>query len=176
MHGSIRGFTLLEALIVLTIICILLSLGMPALSKFIAHQKIVAANNTLVADLNFARSVAANQQQSMIVCPGNPTDGCSQTPMWEQGWIVFADSNQNRRLDQEESPLRVTQSVDKNIRISSSNYRKRVRFNPEGFAGGSNLSIHICHHAVLQGSKIVISNTGRVRQNRTQISQCGLIG
>ena len=53
-----KGFTLVEALIVMSIMAVLLSAALPSMSDFTREQRIRAASFDLVSDLMFARSEA----------------------------------------------------------------------------------------------------------------------
>ncbi len=53
-----RGFTLLELLIVLAVIAVLLSWGMPSLTQSIRNNKVLAQSNELIAMLHFTKGEA----------------------------------------------------------------------------------------------------------------------
>ncbi|HRF12932.1 MAG: putative major pilin subunit [Candidatus Accumulibacter phosphatis] len=58
MLGRRRGFTLIEFLVVITLLSVLLSLGVPALSTYMANVRLRTAAEKVLADLQTARTEA----------------------------------------------------------------------------------------------------------------------
>lgn len=78
-----RGLTLVEALVVMSIMTILLAVAMPSFSDFTRDQRIRAAGYDLVSDLLLARSEAIKRgAQVSIVGAGEE---------WTNGWAVRVD-------------------------------------------------------------------------------------
>lgn len=77
-----QGFTLIEALVVVAIVGVLLTVAAPSFVNFTASQRIKSASFELYAALSFARSEALKRRQSVTVAPvgGN----------WANGWTVSA--------------------------------------------------------------------------------------
>jgi type IV fimbrial biogenesis protein FimT len=76
-----RGFTLMEALVVLSIVAIVVAIGAPNLSFLIGTMNARSASFDLVADLALARSEAIKRNRPATVAPlvaGN----------WSQGWRI----------------------------------------------------------------------------------------
>jgi prepilin-type N-terminal cleavage/methylation domain-containing protein len=65
--GRPRGFTLLEILVVLTVIGLILALAVPAYSKLAPRLRLLAASHQLLANLRHAHSVAISRQQTVSV-------------------------------------------------------------------------------------------------------------
>lgn len=143
---------------------ITLSLGIPSLSEFIQNQRLRSENQRLHIDLLFARSMAVNQGQKVIICAAFGDNSCSDEPNWDQGWIIFIDSNNDREYQQQEQRLRIASAMD-SLQARSSIHRRKIRFYPDGSAIGSAARITICD---TRGSKfaraLVIANSGRIRQ------------
>jgi type IV fimbrial biogenesis protein FimT len=76
-----RGFTLIEALIVIVLAAILLSLAAPSFINFTAGQRVKTASFDLYAALALARSEAIKRRQTVTVAPQTGTD-------WATGWTV----------------------------------------------------------------------------------------
>lgn len=55
---SSRGFTLIETMIIVAIIGILAGLTIPSFANYLHRQKVIGARNELLADLQYARSLA----------------------------------------------------------------------------------------------------------------------
>ena len=80
MRGQ-SGVTLMEALIVVTIIGILAAFGFPAMTKFLQTQAVRSASYDLFADLVFARSEAISRGTTVSIIGNSTTD-------WKQGWVI----------------------------------------------------------------------------------------
>jgi type IV fimbrial biogenesis protein FimT len=78
-----RGFTLIEALVVLSIVAIVLAIGAPNLSFLIGSMNARSASFDLIADLALARSEAIKRNAPVTVEPLVGTD-------WSQGWRIVA--------------------------------------------------------------------------------------
>lgn len=80
-----RGFTLMEALVVMSIIAIVVAIGAPNLTFLIGSMNARSASFDLVADLALARSEAIKRNRAVTVAP-------LVTGNWSQGWRVTTDA------------------------------------------------------------------------------------
>jgi type IV fimbrial biogenesis protein FimT len=88
-RSSECGFTLIEALVALTILVILAGMGSASFSWFNQTTRIRAAAFDLVADLDFARSEAVKRNADVIVAPS----ALGTATSWNNGWTVtFTDA------------------------------------------------------------------------------------
>lgn len=87
----ICGVTLIELIVTLTIAVILLTVAVPSLTSFLNSNRLVTANNDLMADLALARVEAIKQAGQVAVCTSGGGSTCAPASAWESGWIVFAD-------------------------------------------------------------------------------------
>lgn len=92
---SIRGITLIELIVTLTIAVILLSVAVPSMTRFLGSNRLVTANNDFVAALALARTEAIKQAGQVAVCTSGGGTACVSAGAWESGWIVFADVDMN---------------------------------------------------------------------------------
>jgi len=81
-----RGFTLVEALVTLTILVVLVGVGAPSFAWFNQTTRIRTAAFDLVADLDFARSEAIKRNADVVVAP----IAAGGTTSWNNGWTVAA--------------------------------------------------------------------------------------
>lgn len=58
-HRCLRGFSLVELLVVVALAAVVLAIGVPSYKDYIIVNRLKAVNSQLVADLQFARSEAA---------------------------------------------------------------------------------------------------------------------
>jgi len=164
-HPRQQAFTVLELLITLVIATIMLLLGVPTFQQFTQRQHMRAAVGNLHNDLLAARSEAVYQNVHVVACPGEPSLGCSGSADWSDGWFVFADSNDDRVYQADETVIRRGQ-VFEALQIIGTRGRSSIRFLPDGSAPGSNATIGFCGRAgPAQARKLVISNIGRIRRD-----------
>jgi len=96
-----NGFTLIDILVAVAIIAIVLVFGVPTLRNTVQQNQISTQANALVIALNYARSEAINRNLPVIVCAaaipssGTSPSTCSGGTTWNNGWIVFTDTNGN---------------------------------------------------------------------------------
>lgn len=55
---SIKGFTLIETMVIVAIIGVLAGLTIPSFAGYLQRQKVIGARNQLMADMQYARSIA----------------------------------------------------------------------------------------------------------------------
>ena len=55
---SSKGFTLIETMVLVAIIGVLVGLTIPSFASYLAKQKVIGARSELMADLQYARSLA----------------------------------------------------------------------------------------------------------------------
>ncbi len=156
------GFTLIELLAALALLAILAGLAVPAMTGILQAQRVGSAANTLVAHLNLARLHAITRREVTLVCPSRDRISCSGENRWEDGWIVFRDPDRNRQVDAAADLLRVGNGAGGLIIDSAG--RTRVRYQPDGTAGGTNLSIKLCDPLAPDNARaVIVSNPGRPR-------------
>ena len=89
------GFSVLELMVVLFVAGILMTVGLPAFTGFVANNRMSTAANDLATTLHLARSEAIKRRASVAVCPSDEWDqaapNCTNTG-FENGWIVFIDA------------------------------------------------------------------------------------
>ena len=97
--GRSSGFTLIEALITISIASILASIAIPSFTKMIESNRISAASNDFLSALMYARSEAAKRSMSVSVCTSNDGASCnSSLNDYAAGWIIFTDCDDSGTL------------------------------------------------------------------------------
>jgi type IV fimbrial biogenesis protein FimT len=181
--AAMAGFTLLEMLVVLAILAIGYGIAGPAILTFIQNSRITAQTNAVVASLNYARAEAIDRGVSVTVCKSNDNNTCDNSVNWEDGWIIFVDSDGNGSRDTSvgstETLLRTHGPLEPydepNTLRGNNNVTNRVTFNSRG-STGNNGTLALCDKRAPGDSSgmrgIVVANTGRVQSGST--ASCNL--
>lgn len=161
------GFTALELLITMAVAAILMATAVPTFKSYTWNLRLKTAIESLRTDLSLARNRAISMNATTVVCPVlDPTSGgeltCANVTEWQQGWMVFADSNEDRQRQALEPILKKAGGIEF-LNISSSLARNALRFYPNGTAPGSNATVVFCdRRGAGFGGKISLSNSGRI--------------
>ncbi len=92
--GRHSGFTLIELLVTLSIIALLVGLVAPGFTTFIQNNRLSSQINTLIGTIHLSRGEAANRRTIITLCGSDNGANCN-TSSWENGWIMFTDTNNN---------------------------------------------------------------------------------
>ncbi len=128
---------------ILMIAGILLAVGVPSFQSLIHRQRLVTTANALFMAVNLARSEAIHRGRRVDLVPAG--NGAS----WNNGWLIFIDSNGNRRPDAGETIVSSHGPIDSDLRITPRFTDSKVQY-------------------------IAFNGTGRTRTNaNSQTSQSG---
>jgi type IV fimbrial biogenesis protein FimT len=126
--ATLRGFTLLELMVVVAIVAVLATLGMPSFTRLIQANTVSSTANILLADLRYTRSEAIRRGGGVLMCRSDAPEAshpaCSSASSgaagrgWADGWIVFQDWNGNGVQDGDEPVLRVQSALPRIDAIS----------------------------------------------------------
>ena len=175
-----RGFSLLEALAVLAIAAILLGVALPSLQSLVGSVRTTSAANDLLADLLLARTEALKRRRRVVLCKSADGSGCTVSGEWQQGWIVFVDTNEDgvrgagEPVLQRQNPLGSAVHLTGNASLAK--YVAYVangttRQTGGGFQAGT-LTICRASNGPTTARQIVINATGRPRVQRTEVAGC----
>ncbi len=170
---SSAGFTLVELLVTLALAAIILSQAVPSFSSMVKGNRLATETNTLVSDINLARSEAIKRGTRVILCrsadpsAANPTCGGSANT-WTTGWLVFASGDANNTYDSATDTLiRIGKPRGGQIQIiTNSTANNNLEYDPDGTTneGGSTAVFAICDdQGESQGRQIQVNGTGRPR-------------
>ena len=161
----VRAFTLIELLMVMAIVAVLMALAAPSYGRLIGRSHVRTASSELAVSLNEARFAAAMRRAHVVACPSEDRSHCDRTTQWHHGWILFEDSNRDRDHSADEPVIGVSQAQRPGIAIVSTIGRMQIDYQPDGSAGGSNLTLTACDRMADAGAatSLIINNAGRVR-------------
>lgn len=84
---SVAGFSLIEAMVVVSIVAILAAIAAPSFSDMLRSNRLSAASSALQVSLSLARSEAVKRgADARVTVAANTTAG-----VWTNGWTVFVD-------------------------------------------------------------------------------------
>jgi len=159
-----RGFTLLEALIVLAVVSILACIAVPALRNVSAEAHAASAKAAFVETWLAAANHAALTGVEVVACPGSAS-GCTGGIDWSRGWIAYADLDGDRARDDGETLLKRIAPLGGGVHLTSTVGRTRLVFQPNGGNAGSNATFTLCDgRGAAAATTMVMSNEGRLRQ------------
>ncbi len=165
MHRRNAGFTLIEALIVLSLVAMAITIGFPSFISVMERHRVTLTLHLLAADMAMARSSAVVRGQQVVVCPRATGDRCGTASDWGGGWLVFMDGDGNRQPDRPDDILRSTDAPAIGGRFLLWSSRPLLRYQTDGRSAHSNLTVHICAGSALAG-QVVVNNHGRARTSR----------
>lgn len=162
--GFMKGFTLVELMVVLVIVAVLLGIALPAFSVLSLRTKLKSYANEMVASVYLARSEAIKRNARMTLCIAKPAaDECEGSGSWEQGWVL---------MDPNETVIKRYQALSSGVVLyeTATTPVHTMTFEPTGVSN-TTATFVICQNAPEDGieEKLVsVSLTGRPRVETTQ--------
>jgi len=134
---NIRGFSLIELMVVLIIAGVLMSVGLPSFRDFLATSKMAETNNILVHSIQLARSASVERLEATGVCVSNAPmiddAACANGSSYNNGWIVYVDSDGNGRRGVAEDILERVDSPGPAFTFTpSTTFENQIYFNDSG--------------------------------------------
>ena len=156
------GFTLIELMIVVSVLAILFSLAFPSFSTAVVNSRLSSQANLLVSAINQARSEAIRRGQHVVVRKINAE--------WENGWRVFVDVDRSTNAKKNvfdigaDIELSVNPALPTNYTLRGNhNFVNFIRYQPNGDSHNIG-SFVLCESGHVAGAKLLIVNSiGRVR-------------
>jgi type IV fimbrial biogenesis protein FimT len=94
MQQRSSGFTLIEVMIVIAIVAVIASYGIPRFNSMMQNGRLSTQANELQGLMQLARSEAVTNRVITRICGSTDQTTCN-TNSWEQGAIVFHDNDGN---------------------------------------------------------------------------------
>lgn len=137
---DLKGFTLIEVMVVVSILAILIALAAPSFTPMIERWRIRQATEQLQSTLYYARSEAIKRggQVTIQKLPNN-TNGCTAAAIdtnWGCGWFVCEDSNSDGVCADTESVLQ-RYDAPANLQVSRNGGSTSIKLNRWGLVDGA---------------------------------------
>ncbi len=157
--GRQKGLTLIELIITVAVFVVVVSTAGPAMQNLLRNNRVVSQVNTLLGDLNFARSEAIKRGERVTICQSDDQATCSGSQKeWHKGWIVRDTSGTLLRVHGE---LRGGTTLE----FSHSQLSYKGDGTATGLASGT---FTFCNSGT--GKALTVSATGRVRKGSATCS------
>ncbi|MBX2847345.1 MAG: GspH/FimT family pseudopilin [Acidiferrobacterales bacterium] len=163
------GLSLIELVMTTAIVAIVTGLSIPSFAELINRNRVVAHTNKIFESLYVARSFAITQQVNVHVCymskPNSmlcDTDRGYNSTWGENGWLVYADVNNDNEYDDEDNLIKIFQANEHTNIVF--NQRGRLRFFPDGSARSA--GFYICDKQQQNYRHIYLLYSGRARINQ----------
>ncbi|MDH5649742.1 MAG: GspH/FimT family pseudopilin [Gammaproteobacteria bacterium] len=170
------GFSMIEILVTLVVIAIVAALAIPNFRGVIQNNRLVTQANSLLTDLTLARSEAIKRSGSIGICRSTTGASCSNAGNWENGWLVFVDTNSNGTWDNTDQPLRFHKALagGNTLRPNATGIVEPILLSSRGTSnipdGGG---FRLCDdRGTASGKSILINRIGQVRIEKTPPDTC----
>lgn len=175
-HGKIRlarGFTLVELMIVITVMAILLALAIPSFRDATLGSKLSGYANNFVASTNLARGEAIKRNAEIKLCVSTDGAACASGG-WEQGWIVFRDIDDNDMVDAADTLIQRQPALPAGFKITASG-GPIITFPPTGVGVDGDGTFTVCRATPDVGKQervVTLSTTGKTTVSTTTTGTC----
>jgi len=157
----VKGFTLIEAMIVVAVFGVLLALAAPPLTDFLESVQARQNTNDLLGSILLARSeaIARNSTISMCMIREGHEDHCHDDG-WHGGWILFEDLDDDGDRDSDEEIIHQYSGMSETSTVTSAEFDESLTYLPSGAVPTTGI-LTICSGSTAR--QIVIYATGRPR-------------
>ena len=162
--SPVKGMTLIDLLLTLSIIGIMAGFGLPALAQFIDYSRISSETMQLRGTLQLARKAAITEHKKVTICPTSNAAGCSKN--WSDGYMAFIDFDENRLFDNNDIQLIQTKIKSKKIKLRWRAFgnRNSLQWHHTGITNHQNGSFEFCFKDKPEFHRaLIITKAGRVR-------------
>ena len=166
------AFTLVELLIVVSVLAILLSLALPAFGRFAASIRLRTEASKLMSAVHLTRSEAIKRNRKVSLCPYNSeVSPAACTRDYADGWVVFVNPDRDRELDDDEQELARGPGLPAGFTVSNRKGNRAADELITYYGDGSsrrNLTLMVCSstYPELESWSVVLNLVGRPRMAR----------
>ena len=111
------GYSMTETLATLAVAGVVVGGGVPAMQDLMYEQRLTTQVNQLLGDLHLTRSESIKRGVPVVLCKSSNGVACSTTTDWQNGWLVFVDSDDDSLVDANEPVIRVQQALSADVTL-----------------------------------------------------------
>ncbi|MEC7816934.1 MAG: GspH/FimT family pseudopilin, partial [Pseudomonadota bacterium] len=158
-----RGFTLIEAMIVIAVLTVVVAATTVSLSDLSRRQASRAEINGIFRTFQVARATAINHGQIVTICPLTDTGDCGSD--WNTPVSVFLDPQNKRQLRQPKDVVHRFYPSQYGVFAAAPSNRRYFQFSPIGSSRGTLGNVTWCAREddPTLRQQLILSRSGRVR-------------
>ena len=175
----LHGFTLVELLVTVGIAALLAAVAAPSVQGLVANNRLKTHGNAVQSSLMGARTEAIKRKARVVVCKSADQASCSNSGGWQQGWIMFVDSNDSASVDAGEAILEKVPALSGSFALTGEgNLADYVSYTGTGAAKLANSEVFqtglmtLCPIGGGNARQIELFATGRLTVSKTTVSSC----
>lgn len=92
---TVKGFTLIELITVLSVLAITITLAVPSFKSFMQNNQASSEAHKLLSSIFLARSEAVKRGVRITMCPRvyprTDPETCTGSTEWSKGWLLYID-------------------------------------------------------------------------------------
>lgn len=146
---KLKGFTMVELMIVIAIVSILAAFAGPSFTTMINNNRITTQTNQFILALQIARSEAVKRGRSISV---KAIDSTTASNEWGPGWQV---------VDENDNLIQTFDAIPSGLTLNSVGNIATFIFDGTGTVDNGD-TLTVCKSS-LEGRNIIITGTGRTR-------------
>jgi type IV fimbrial biogenesis protein FimT len=151
-----RGFTLLEAMVVMAVLVVVMAVGMPAMSEFAANNQVSATRSAFTTAVSLARTEAARRGVPVLIQPrSSGPAGNAYGP----GWEIVVDADADGQAGSTEERVRRHEALPVGVRLDGGS---PLVFRATGWLDSStDVSFTVCQAVgAAQGYRVTVTPSG----------------
>lgn len=165
-RANIRGFTLIELMVTVSLAAVLMVLAVPSMQEMLATQRVRGAASELLITAQETRSAALKFNRRAVARPVDASAG------WKGGWNIYIDNNANATFESGTDTLVISHDAltgDAVVaKLSGGNSNDFFAYQGTGFldpsiSGSANATWEISSPGTSRRRCLVIERSGRAR-------------
>ena len=162
---SVRGFSLYELLMTMTLVALVLTLGIPSFGSIVANHRLKVEVDALFHAVHLARKGSVVRRRAITICPSYGDNDCEPSLDWSMGWMMFVNTDRDQpAVRDDDEAILSHHAVDRNARIMSN--RKAFTLRSTELRATNGTLVFCDRRGRATPRALVISYTGRPRVTR----------